>query len=154
MRPAPVHTSWLSSAHRISLLRSLWLLTVLWCELGVFFRSSLSCTWPDPAPHSHVSPKHVLIVADPQVLDAHSYPGRNPLLTALSQHIVDLNLRKSWRVAKSTRPDAVIFLGDMMDNGRSPSSAKESVLRPIMLCSHYFPARRPHSVNSLLAPSY
>ncbi|KAI9442239.1 Metallo-dependent phosphatase-like protein [Lactarius indigo] len=28
-----------------------------------------------------------------------------------------MNLRKAWRVAKSTHPDAVIFLGDMMDNG-------------------------------------
>ena len=26
-------------------------------------------------------------------------------------------LRKAWRVAKGTNPDAVIFLGDMMDNG-------------------------------------
>ncbi|KAF8274553.1 Metallo-dependent phosphatase-like protein [Lactarius quietus] len=28
-----------------------------------------------------------------------------------------MNLRKAWRVAKSTHPDAVVFLGDMMDNG-------------------------------------
>jgi hypothetical protein len=28
-----------------------------------------------------------------------------------------MNMRKAWRVAKRTRPHAVIFLGDMMDYG-------------------------------------
>jgi hypothetical protein len=60
---------------------------------------------------------HVLIVADPQILDARSYPGRSSLLRTISRIFVDMNLRKAWRVAKSMRPHAVIFLGDMMDNG-------------------------------------
>lgn len=36
----------------------------------------------------------------------------------LTQFIVDLNLLKSWKVAKRFHPDAIVFLGDMMDNGR------------------------------------
>ena len=59
----------------------------------------------------------VLIVADPQILNDMSYPERSPLLRTLSQIFADMNLRKAWRVAKSTRPHAVVFLGDMMDNG-------------------------------------
>ena len=36
----------------------------------------------------------------------------------LSQFIVDLNMRKSWRAVLRGRPNEVVFLGDMMDNGR------------------------------------
>lgn len=62
---------------------------------------------------------HVLLIADPQVLDAHSYPGRESWLVSLTQFIVDLNLRKSWRlVALKLKPHVVVFLGDMMDGGR------------------------------------
>lgn len=39
---------------------------------------------------------------------------------ALTQFLVDLNIRKAWKVARSLTPraDVVVFLGDMMDNGR------------------------------------
>lgn len=37
----------------------------------------------------------------------------------VSRIFVDMNLRKAWRVAKSMRPHAVIFLGDMLDDGFS-----------------------------------
>ena len=44
----------------------------------------------------------------------------------LSQFIVDLNIRKSWRATlRRRRPDAVVFLGDMMDNGRYDMSDDE-----------------------------
>ena len=85
---------------------------------------------------------HVLLVADPQILDMHSYPDRGYLLSALSQLIVDLNLRKSWSAMRSwlltqsassksvesseaETKEAVVFLGDMMDNGRSAYTDEE-----------------------------
>ena len=43
----------------------------------------------------------------------------------LSQFIVDLNMRKSWRAVMKQRPDTVVFLGDMMDNGRIAMSDDE-----------------------------
>ena len=69
-----------------------------------------------------------------------SYPERGLLLSALSQLIVDLNLRKSWAAMRSwllteqgdpesksegNTKEAVVFLGDMMDNGRSAYSDDE-----------------------------
>lgn len=61
----------------------------------------------------------ILLIADPQIVDSHSYAGRGWILSTLTRIIVDLNLRKSWRlVAIKMRPHAVIFLGDMMDGGR------------------------------------
>ncbi|KAG9127958.1 hypothetical protein FRC07_006975 [Ceratobasidium sp. 392] len=59
-----------------------------------------------------------MLIADPQVIDHRSYPGRRLWLKTLTQFIVDSNLRKSWRAAKRLYPDAVVFLGDMMDGGR------------------------------------
>ena len=66
-------------------------------------------------------------MADPQILDHRSYPGRTPWLTRLSQFIVDLNLRKSWRAVLRQNPHAVVFLGDMMDGGRFAMSDTEYV---------------------------
>jgi len=39
--------------------------------------------------------------------------------------VVDLNLRKNWQAALRKEPDAVVFLGDMMDGGRSVMSDEE-----------------------------
>jgi hypothetical protein len=63
------------------------------------------------------NPTQVLIIADPQILDERSYPGRSSPLRTLSRIFVEMNMRKAWRVAKRTRPHAIIFLGDIMDNG-------------------------------------
>lgn len=39
---------------------------------------------------------------------------------SLTKYIVDFNLRKSWNaVIAKVNPHMVLFLGDMMDNGRS-----------------------------------
>lgn len=54
----------------------------------------------------------VLVIADPQVLDSHSYPERGSFLSSLTQRIVDLNLRRSWHATiHRLRPDAVVVLG-------------------------------------------
>lgn len=56
----------------------------------------------------------ILVIADPQIIDRHSYPGRGTLLSALSQYVVDLNLRKSWNFAfHHLRPNAVVVLGTL-----------------------------------------
>lgn len=41
-------------------------------------------------------------------------------------------LRKAWRVAKSTNPDAVIFLGDMMDSGFAEMEITKCVHLPLI----------------------
>lgn len=68
--------------------------------------------------------QRVVIVANPQIpAKRNSYSGRN----ALSQFIVDLNQRKAWMAAKRKRPDALIFLGDMVHNWRADISQTECV---------------------------
>ncbi|KAJ6625495.1 Metallo-dependent phosphatase-like protein [Mycena sp. CBHHK59/15] len=106
-------------------LRLFWTVLALQ-EHVVFLHSVHKCAWPDSDVQARPSaPTHVLIVADPQILDHRSYPDRAPSLTFISQLLVDLNLRKSWRAALRTRPDVVVFLGDMMDGGRFSMSDAE-----------------------------
>ncbi|KIJ40951.1 hypothetical protein M422DRAFT_68454 [Sphaerobolus stellatus SS14] len=112
------------TALAVAYIRIIWILAILWVELGVFYNKVSTCSWPDSQDHGEHM--HMLLIADPQVLDKSSYPGRPGWLMALTQHIVDFNLRKSWRAVKAyTKPDMTIFLGDMMDNGRDVTSDKE-----------------------------
>ncbi|KAF9793242.1 Metallo-dependent phosphatase-like protein [Thelephora terrestris] len=102
----------------------LWLFIVLWFEIGVFYASVRRCNWPGQ--NLGGNHKNILIVADPQILDRHSYPERPSWLRLLSQIMTDLNMRKSWRaVNQRFRPDYVVFLGDMMDNGRLDMTHEE-----------------------------
>ncbi|KAF9230698.1 Metallo-dependent phosphatase-like protein, partial [Melanogaster broomeanus] len=106
-------------------LRAVWVLTVIWVELGTFRFALRDCYWPDTRqphiPDSRIV--RILVIADPQIINRHSYPERGPLLSALSQIMVDLNLRKSWNSAfLRLQPDVVVVLGDMMDNGRASMS--------------------------------
>ncbi|OAX44112.1 Metallo-dependent phosphatase [Rhizopogon vinicolor AM-OR11-026] len=106
-------------------LRATWILVVLWYEIYAFDHVLHACQWPDihqpNAPDSRIG--RVLVVADPQIIDHRSYPGRGFLLKALGQFIIDLNLRRSWRSTISRlQPHAVVFLGDLMDNGRASMS--------------------------------
>ncbi|THV02390.1 Metallo-dependent phosphatase [Dendrothele bispora CBS 962.96] len=114
----------------VNVLRLLWIVITLWNESGIFSYSANRCSWPDSPLTKQVyaedtRPAHLLVVADPQILDHRSYPGRPAILTYISQILVDLNLRKSWRAALRSNPDAIFFLGDMMDGGRIAMSDEE-----------------------------
>ncbi|KAJ1304354.1 hypothetical protein OPQ81_005509 [Rhizoctonia solani] len=104
----------------INALRFFWICLIVWLEVGVFYWSLRSCHWPDSAIKTarRPQPTHVMLLADPQIIDHRSYPGRPEWLKALTQFIVDSNLRKSWRAAQRLSPDIIVFLGDMMDGGR------------------------------------
>lgn len=63
---------------------------------------------------------HIMLIADPQLIDEHTYPGRNSLLLSLSQHTVDTYMKKSYKaLGNHLSPEHVFFLGDYLDNGRS-----------------------------------
>ena len=56
---------------------------------------------------------HVLLIADPQIRAPRRHPTWRRWL-----HLTDVALRKRWSFVRSVRPDAVVFLGDMLDRGR------------------------------------
>lgn len=78
-------------------------------------RAAGRCQWKKPSEQS----TNVLLVADPQLIDNHTYPGRNPALLKLLQHTVDTYLAQNYRAfVNKLQPDYIFFLGDYLDNGR------------------------------------
>ncbi|KAI9870317.1 MAG: hypothetical protein M1830_004382, partial [Pleopsidium flavum] len=65
------------------------------------------------------TPHHLVFIADPQLVDPHTYPDRPwPLSTFTVRH-TDLYLRRSFSLLqRKLHPDTVFFLGDLFDGGR------------------------------------
>lgn len=107
------------------LLIGLWFLVLLWGESWTFASKVNQCDWdhwedwpPGATPH------RLVFVADPQIIDPHSYPGRPWPLTPLTMRITDNYMRRSYtQVQKILHPDTVIFLGDLFDGGREWKTA-------------------------------
>ena len=61
----------------------------------------------------------MVLIADPQLVDPHTYPGRPWPLSTLTIWYTDLYIRKSFQLIQGTlSPDSVFFLGDLFDGGR------------------------------------
>ncbi|CAN6669061.1 cell division control protein 1 [Trichomonascus vanleenenianus] len=93
----------------------LWLLVLYYGERlyprGVIGR----CKWHN----KFKSASRVALIADPQLVDDHTYPGRPRVLLSITKYIVDIYLRKNWvYIQKMLDPDANFFLGDLFDGGR------------------------------------
>ncbi|KAL8962922.1 MAG: hypothetical protein Q9183_005078 [Haloplaca sp. 2 TL-2023] len=97
-----------------------WVFVLWWGEVGTFRRKVDQCDWkywerwPENA-----SPHHLVLVADPQLVDPHTYPGRPWPLSTITRHHTDYYMRKSFSLIQETLdPTTVFFLGDLFDGGR------------------------------------
>ncbi|KAG8527163.1 uncharacterized protein KY384_008593 [Bacidia gigantensis] len=102
------------------LLIILWLPLLRWGELTTFSSSVVRCDWGtwEKWP-SGAAPHRVVLVADPQLVDPHTYPGRPWPLSSLTVKYTDLYLRKGFGlIMEQLQPDSVFFLGDLFDGGR------------------------------------
>ncbi|KAJ5591955.1 uncharacterized protein N7459_002324 [Penicillium hispanicum] len=102
----------------------LWVFTLRWGERTVFQESIDACVWeswerwPSFQPQG-ATPHHVAFVADPQLVDPHTYPGRPWPLSTLTVQYTDQYLRRSFAsIQENLLPDSVLFLGDLFDGGR------------------------------------
>ncbi|KAK1142080.1 hypothetical protein N8T08_008162 [Aspergillus melleus] len=106
----------------------LWFWTLWWGERTVFRESLETCAWGnwehwprDATPH------HVAFIADPQLVDPHTYPGRPWPLSTLTVRFTDQYMRRSfWSIQNKLGPDSVLFLGDLFDGGREWATAHSS----------------------------
>lgn len=102
------------------LMVAMWLLVLLWGERWVFGTKVEQCRWDKwekwPA---GITPHRVVLVADPQLIDPHSYPGRPWPVNPLTYLVTDNYLRRSYnQLVSQLRPTTVFFLGDLFDGGR------------------------------------
>jgi len=108
------------------LLVCLWFPVLLWGERWVFGSRVAHCKWSNwedwPA---GASPHHLVFVADPQIIDPKSYPGRPWPLSDLTVLITDNYMRRGYRQLQSQlRPDSLFFVGDLFDGGREWKTAR------------------------------
>lgn len=133
-----------------NLLAVFWILLLLWGERWVFESSISACRWgtweqwvrtkfrmkrlmnlltlnkPQGA-----TPHHLIFLADPQIIDPHSYPGRPwPLSTFTYWHTDNYLKRNYIQLQKSLHPDTIFFLGDLFDGGREWKTAHGNSIDP------------------------
>ncbi|AGO13739.1 AaceriAGL131Wp [[Ashbya] aceris (nom. inval.)] len=103
----------------LALLSVLWFVLVHYYERTVVGRTLGQCKWePTPWP-AGATPHRVAMLADPQIMDEHSYPGRPWIINWVTQQFLDNYHRKNWMyIHAKLNPDSVFFLGDMFDGGR------------------------------------
>ncbi|KAL2822796.1 hypothetical protein BDW59DRAFT_149198 [Aspergillus cavernicola] len=106
----------------------LWICTLWWGERSVFQESMESCDWSawEKWPAA-ASPHHVAFIADPQLVDPHTYPGRPWPLSTLTVKFTDQYMRRSFSSIQShLDPDSVLFLGDLFDGGREWGTSRST----------------------------
>lgn len=94
-----------------------------WEEWEDWHRGRPSDSGDDRAGAEAASPHRLIFVADPQLVDPHTYPGRPWPLSSLTIYYTDLYLRRSFSLLQRIlAPHTVVFLGDLFDGGREWST--------------------------------
>ncbi|KAF2270697.1 hypothetical protein CC78DRAFT_485617 [Lojkania enalia] len=116
--------SWRRSISLGKIIIAVWFITLYWGERKVFNSSIDSCRWEAWEKwDSNANPHRLVFIADPQLVDPHTYPGRPWPLNTLTVKHTDLYLRRTYsRIQKVLYPDSVILLGDLFDGGREWST--------------------------------
>ena len=114
-----------------TLLTLVWCYTLHWGERSVFEGDINACDWrqweewpQEAAPH------HLVLIADPQLVDPHTYPGRPWPLSSLTERYTDMYMSRNFRLINThLDPDSIIFLGDLFDGGREWAPDKPKQLK-------------------------
>ncbi|KAH7086773.1 hypothetical protein FB567DRAFT_496278 [Paraphoma chrysanthemicola] len=101
-----------------------WWVVLYWGERGTFNSAIASCDWDSWEKwEAGANPHRLIFVADPQLIDPHTYPGRPWPLNPLAYKYTDLYLRRTYsRLQTVLYPDTIFFLGDLFDGGREWST--------------------------------
>ncbi|KAH8813204.1 hypothetical protein F5884DRAFT_832745 [Xylogone sp. PMI_703] len=122
LRHATQGRSW-HPRHLLSLPHALvviWVIALLWGERWVFQSAVEECEWSNwERWPQEATPHHLILIADPQLIDPHSYPDRPWPLQPLTFKHTDNYLKRSYiQLQKILFPDTIFFLGDLFDGGR------------------------------------
>ncbi|KFX97127.1 hypothetical protein O988_05015 [Pseudogymnoascus sp. VKM F-3808] len=99
---------------------AVWVLLLLWGERWAFHSAIKQCRWEnwERWPQA-ATPHHLVLLADPQLVDPHTYTGRPWPLSTLTEIHTDNYLRRSYtNLQLKLQPDTIFFLGDLFDGGR------------------------------------
>lgn len=104
----------------IPLLVLVWIYAIRNGERRTFEQHIDACAWSSwedwPA---EAAPHRLVFVADPQIVDPHTYPGRPWPLSTLTERYTDRYMRRNYQLINGKLdPDSIVFLGDLFDGGR------------------------------------
>ncbi|KAK4499507.1 hypothetical protein PRZ48_010022 [Zasmidium cellare] len=109
-----------------TILTCAWFYALYSSERSTFQSHIQACSWDkwEEWPH-HATPHHLVFVADPQIVDPHTYPGRPWPLSSLTETYTDLYMTRNFRlINEKLDPDSVVFLGDLFDGGREWATSR------------------------------
>lgn len=101
----------------------LWLIVIHYFERVRVNNALQACQWDKwenwPKEKAHVTPHRVALIADPQLVDDHTYPTiprfLNYMLRKMSDNYLFINHKYMQALLD---PDTTIFVGDLFDGGR------------------------------------
>ncbi|KAI5467543.1 hypothetical protein BGZ63DRAFT_410479 [Mariannaea sp. PMI_226] len=110
----------------------IWFLVLLYGERWIFDSKVADCEWSDWEKWPKgTKPHRLVLIADPQIIDPHSYPGRPWPLNPLTNAITDNYLRRGYKALQHhLHPDSVFFLGDLFDGGREWKTSQGNFVDP------------------------
>ncbi|KAH7313469.1 putative manganese ion homeostasis [Stachybotrys elegans] len=109
-----------------------WFIAILWGERWIFESKVESCEWENwESWPKGAKPHHLVFLADPQIIDPHTYPGRPWPLSSLTFFITDTYLRRGYKAVQTQlHPDSVFLLGDLFDGGREWKTRRGEFVDP------------------------
>lgn len=112
------------------LLAAFWLFLIHSKERTLSRSHIQSCDWKQWEEwHSDAAPHRSVFIADPQLVDPHTYPGRPWPLSSLTEYYTDLYMRRHFKLINEVLdPDSIVFMGDLLDGGREWSTQKAKAL--------------------------
>ncbi|RKF64872.1 Cell division control protein 1 [Erysiphe neolycopersici] len=107
----------------------IWFILLLWGEVWVFQSCVSRCKWSNwERWPKDASPHHLIFLADPQIIDPHSYPSRPWPLDQLTIIQTDKYLKRAYlSLQRILHPDTIFFLGDLFDGGREWNTFRHDV---------------------------
>ncbi|KAJ6259746.1 Cell division control protein [Drechslerella dactyloides] len=110
---------WRGQLNLTNLLRLIWIGVVYWGEIGSFTDAVAQCKWSNwERWPKGANPTHAVLIADPQLVDPHTYVRSKPAMAA-TMYYIDRYLSRTYKdILSGLDPAAVIFLGDLFDGGR------------------------------------
>jgi hypothetical protein len=108
-----------------------WVIAIRNGERRTFEQHIEACAWSswEDWP-TEAAPHRLVFVADPQIVDPHTYPGRPWPLSTLTERYTDRYMRRNYQlINRDLDPDSIVFLGDLFDGGREWATEKARPLR-------------------------
>lgn len=109
----------------------IWLYVIYSGERSTFASHIKACQWDKWEQWSaEARPHRLVMVADPQLVDPHTYPGRPWPLSSLTETYTDLYMARNFRLINTDLdPDSIVFLGDLFDGGREWATSRARYLK-------------------------